>query len=70
MPYVQAQTLTGKDMLAALAECESRGVRGGAIYDSLHLAAARKAGTEVFFTLDLHDFQSLARRGDPRIEMP
>ena len=70
MPYMQAQTLTGKDTLVALAECETRGVRAGAIYDWLHMAAARKAGAEVFFTLDLRDFQSLARRGDPRIEMP
>ena len=70
LPYVQTQTLTGKDMMAALAECESRGVRGGAIYDWLHLAAARKAGAELLITLDLRDFQSLARPGDPRIEMP
>lgn len=70
LPYVQAQTLTGKDMMAALLECESRGVRGGAIYDWLHLAAARKAGAEVLITLDLRDFQSLSRPGDPRIEMP
>jgi predicted nucleic acid-binding protein len=70
VPYVQTQTLTGKDMMAALAECESRGVRGGAIYDWLHLAMARKAGAEVLLTLDLRDFQSLARPGDPRIEMP
>jgi len=70
LPYVQPQTLTGKDMMAALAECESRGVRGGAIYDWLHLAAARKAGAEVLLTLDLRDFKSLARPGDPRIEMP
>jgi len=70
LPYMQAQTLAGKDMLAALAECESRGVRGAAIYDWLHLAAARKAGAEVFVTLDLRDFQSLARPGDPRIELP
>lgn len=69
-PYVQAQALSGKDMLAALAECEVRGVRGGAIYDWLHLAAARKAGAEVLFTLDLRDFQSLARPGDPRVAMP
>ena len=57
-------------MLAALAECESRGVRGGAIYDGLHLAAARKAGAEIFFKLDLRDFRSLARPGYPRIEKP
>ena len=56
--------------MAALAARESRGVRGGAIYDWLHLAAAREAGAQVFFTLDLRDFQSLARPGDPRIEMP
>ena len=70
LPFVQTQTLSGKDMMAALAECESRGVRGDAIYDWLHLAAARKAGAEVLVTLDLRDFQSLARPGDPRIEMP
>jgi predicted nucleic acid-binding protein len=45
-------------------------VRGAAIYDWLHLAAARKAGADVFVTLDLRDFQSLARPGDPRIELP
>ena len=54
----------------ALAESEARGVRGGAIYDWLHLAAARKAGAEVFVALNLRDFQSLARPGDPRIEAP
>jgi len=70
LPFVQVQLLSAKDLMSALAECESRGVRGGAIYDWLHLAAARKAGAEVFFTLDLRDFQSLARPGDPRIEMP
>lgn len=70
VPYVQTQALTGKDMAAALAECESRGVRGGAIYDWLHLAAARKAGAELMLTLDVRDFRALARPGDPRIEMP
>ncbi len=70
VPYVQTQTLSGKDLMAALGECESRGVRGGAIYDWLHLAAARKAGAEQLVTLDLREFKSLARPGDPRIEMP
>jgi predicted nucleic acid-binding protein len=70
LPYVQVQSLSGADLMAALADCEARGVRGGAIYDWLHLAAARQAGAEVFFTLDLRDFQSLARPGDPRIQAP
>ena len=70
VPYVQMQTLTGKDVMVALGECESRGVRGGAIYDWLHLAAARKAGAERLVTLDRRDFQSLARPGDPRLDLP
>ena len=56
--------------MAVLAECEPRGVRGGAVYDLLHLAAARKAKAEVFVTLDARNFQALARPGDPRIESP
>ncbi|HMO49235.1 MAG TPA: hypothetical protein PKB14_24825 [Rubrivivax sp.] len=67
---MKTHALAGKDMLGALAECEARGVRGGAIYDWLQLAAAGKAGAELLLTLDLRDFRSLARRGDPRIEMP
>ncbi|MBE0549825.1 MAG: PIN domain-containing protein [Rubrivivax sp.] len=70
LPYVQTVSPSGRDTMSALAECESRGVRGGAVYDWLHLAAARKAGAEALVTLDVRDFQSLARAGDPRIEMP
>jgi hypothetical protein len=61
VPYVQAQSRSGKDLMAALAECESRGVRGSAVYDWLHLAAAKKAGAELFLTLELRDLRSLAR---------
>ena len=45
-------------------------VRGGAVYDYLHLVAARKAGVERIVTLDLRHFRALARAGDPRIEGP
>ena len=70
LPFVQAHALSGKDLICALAECEARGVRGGAIYDLLHLIAARKVGAEVMMTLDVRHFQALARRGDPKIESP
>ena len=70
LPFVQAHALSGKDLVAALAECEARGVRGGAVYDLLHLIAARKAGAEVLMTLDVRHCQALSRRGDPRIETP
>ena len=70
LPFVQVVSLTGKDVMAALASGESRGVRGGAIYDLLHLVAARKSGVERLMTLDLRNFQALARPGDPSIESP
>ena len=70
LPYVTVQALTVKDMLSALQDCDKRGARGGAVYDWLHLAAARKVGAEVFFTLNLRDFQALARPGDPQIQAP
>jgi len=70
LPFVTVQALTGKDLMLALQDCERRGVRGGAVYDWMHLAAARKAGAEVFFTLNMRDFQALARPGDPAVCVP
>lgn len=70
LPYVQATTLTAREHWAALLACEAHGVRGGAVYDWLHLAAARKAGADSFFTLNLRDFQAIARPGDPLVRGP
>ena len=70
LPYVSPQTLTGKDFINAMRAAHHRGVGGGAIYDWLHLAAARQARAEVFLTLNLRDFQALARPGDPAIQSP
>lgn len=56
--------------LAAFDEAESRGVRGGAIYDYLHLVAARHYGMEKIYTLNLSHFQSFWRPGDPAIIHP
>ena len=69
LPYVQLVSLSGKEVMAALGGAEARGVRVGAVYDLLHLAAARKAGAARLLT-DVRDFQALARPGDPRIEVP
>ncbi len=70
LPFVSLQSLAGRDLMDAMKSAHLRGVRGGAIYDWLHLAAARKARAEVFFTLNLRDFQALARPGDPLIRTP
>ena len=66
----QRRPLGGDAACRSLSDGERRGVRGGAVYDWLHLAAARKAGAERVITLNLRDFQALARPGDPRIKAP
>ena len=70
LPFVSVQTLTGKELMQALKAAHQRGVRGGAVYDWLHLAAARKSGAERFYTLNQRDFQALARPGDPLVCAP
>ena len=70
LPFVQLHSMSGPDLMAALHECEQRGVRGGAVYDWLHLATARQAGADVLYTLDTRDFQALAQPGDPVIAAP
>ena len=70
LPRVSTVNLTSAEHLAAIREAQSRGVRGGAIYDYLHLVAARKIGAERLYTLDVDDFQSFHRPGDPVIVHP
>jgi predicted nucleic acid-binding protein len=70
LPFVHLVQITGKETMTAIADSERRGVRGGAVYDLLHLAAARKAGSKALVTLDLRDFQALTKPGDPVIRVP
>jgi len=63
-------TLDAEDVLEAQAQARARGVRGGAIYDYLHLVAARKAGAVALCTLNTSDFLAFHRSGDPEIRRP
>jgi predicted nucleic acid-binding protein len=69
-PKLRIVSLEADDLLDALEEADARGVRGGAVYDYLHLVAARKAGAKRLFTLNLPDFLSFHRPGDPEIHPP
>jgi len=69
-PRLKISELSESDLLEAFDESQRRGVRGGAIYDFLHLVAARKAGAKKFYTLNLDDFRSFHRSGDPEIAQP
>jgi hypothetical protein len=57
-------------VLSAFDEAESRGVRGGAIFDYLHLVTARHHAAVRFYTLNTSHFKSFRREGDPIIAHP
>lgn len=70
LPGLALIALPLKRQLAALREAEERGVRGGAVFDYMHLVAARYANAPRLYTLNLSHFQSFRREGDPEIVMP
>jgi hypothetical protein len=70
LPCLRFTALTPVEMLRAMSEAESRGVRGGAIFDYLHLVAARKAKATRLYTLNESNFRSFHRAGDPAIVHP
>lgn len=51
--------LDAKEVKAALAEAQQRGVRGGRVHDWLHARAAKKAGVAVLLTDNFSDFAGL-----------
>ena len=70
LPYVEVIALSTKEMVAAMHQSQPRGVRGAAIFDYLHLVAARKAKASRLYTLNITDFRSFHRPGDPEIVLP
>jgi hypothetical protein len=70
LAYVAVITLSAKEMTMGLKAAPSRAVRGTAIYDYLHLVAARKAKARRLYTLDVANFRSFYRAGDPEIVRP
>ena len=70
IPDLTIVSLTPNETLRVMRDCQARGVQGGALFDLLHLAAARKGKAERFFTLNLSHFQAFHRSGDPDIVHP
>ena len=56
---VQVIDLNRHDYKAALNRCADLELVSGVIYDALHLQAAIKAKSDVFYTSNLRDFQRL-----------
>lgn len=59
-----------RDYLAVTEQAESLGIRGGAVYDALILACARKANATTIWTLNAHHFQLFADDLRDRIRTP
>ena len=70
LPRVKVVDLSAPAVLRSLATAESRGIRGGAVHDFLHLAAARKARARRLYTLNTRHFLAFHRPGDPEIANP
>lgn len=70
LPRVKVIELGGSELIIALRETRKQGVRGGGVYDYMHLIAARKSGADVLYTINLSNFQHLHRQGDPEILCP
>jgi len=70
LPCLRVTVLSATETLRAMRDCHSRGVQGGAIFDYLHLAAARKAQADRIYTLNASHFRAFHRAGDPEIVRP
>lgn len=57
---VEIIQFTPQELLTLLGETRRIGVRGGAVYDYMHLCAARKAGADRIFTLNKRHFMAIA----------
>ena len=67
---MQKVTLTPTDYLHALEQAEALGIRGGAIYDALILACARKIDATTIWTLNSRHFLLFAQDLRLRIREP
>jgi len=70
LPRVTVIELSTDEIMASLPAAQSRGVRGGCVYDYMHLLAAKKGNASLIYTLNMDDFQHLHRGDDPEVLLP
>ena len=67
VPWVTFLELSVDEILEAQSSARKQGVRGGGVYDYMHLVAARKVKADILYTINFSDFEHLHREGDPEI---
>jgi predicted nucleic acid-binding protein len=70
LPRLRLVELSGEELMKTIRASQAAGARGGAIYDALHMTAARKSAAKALYTLNTRHFEAIACRGDPGIELP
>jgi len=70
LPRLQLIELRGQELMDAIRGTDAVGARGGAVYDFLHLTAARNASAKILYTLNTRHFEAIARKGDPDVKSP
>jgi predicted nucleic acid-binding protein len=70
LPRVRVIELGVAELLDALRLAKRQGVRGGRVYDYMHLVAARKTKADILYTINVGDFHSLHRENDQEIRRP
>ena len=60
LPAFDVVSLSAGEYLSLLAECAHAGLGGGAVYDMLHLYAARKAQCRRLYTFNVRHFRELS----------
>jgi predicted nucleic acid-binding protein len=63
-------TLTAAEYEAVLASLAERGISGGATYDAIHAACARKVPVKRLFTFNVNHFHRVAPDWEDRIAAP
>jgi predicted nucleic acid-binding protein len=62
--------LSANDVLLAIQQADAAGVRSGALYDYLHVCAARKVGATELHSLNTRDFEAATRGNGPTVVAP
>jgi predicted nucleic acid-binding protein len=68
--HFEIQALGKADYAEIVRSCSAQGWIGGAVYDAIHIHAARKAGCERVYTFNLSDFRRIAPDLHDRILSP
>jgi predicted nucleic acid-binding protein len=68
--YCETVTLGESDYLAMLESAAKTGLRGGIVYDALHLQCAQKSRCDRIYTFNFTDFIRLAPQLQSKIVIP